>query len=65
MEWISVEERRPNEYPEKYLAAIRDKYSNTLYVDIMWYEKDWWWDGKSTDDYEVAYWMPLPAPPEE
>ncbi len=62
-EWVSVEDRMPDERVEVLITVITD---NGVFVDIAWRENGGWNDplgGWSNDD--VTHWMLLPEPPQE
>lgn len=59
--WIPVTERLPSK-ESRYMVTRNDYVTNTEYIDILWYEKNIWWNGHSTGDYAVTAWMPLPEP---
>lgn len=59
-EWISVDDRLPENGKEGVLIALRWRE-----VDIGWCE-DGRWDSEFVNEYEdgeVTHWMPLPQPP--
>ena len=59
-EWISVDDRLPENGKEGVLIALRWGE-----VNIGWYE-DGRWRNKFVNEYEdgeVTYWMPIPQPP--
>lgn len=70
-EWISVKDRLP-EYTVKYLVWVGVNEAGAgMYPDYrtaLWHyvDKRWYVDHNSTYELigDVAYWMPLPLPPE-
>lgn len=57
--WIPVSERLPKK-DGRYQVTRHDYVTNTEFIDILWYEKNTWWDRQATGDYAVTAWMPLP-----
>jgi len=62
--WISVEERMP-ESSTRALVMRFDYVTNTPFYDLLWFDKDEWWNRRFSGDYAVTHWMPLPEPPKE
>lgn len=60
-QWIPVSEGLPKK-DGRYQVTRHDYVTNTEFIDILWYEKNTWWDRQATGDYAVTAWMPLPAP---
>lgn len=60
-QWIPCSERLPKE-DGRYQVTRHDYVTNTEFIDILWYEKNLWWNKHSTGDYAVTAWMPLPEP---
>lgn len=70
MEWISVEDRLPNQY-ERVLAYGKNKklVSNHYFMNSCKYYYGHWiinfeFEGEDIDFEEVTHWMPLPDRPE-
>ena len=73
-EWVSVEERLPDKYGEYIVCACDEGgpideqiWGDTVVVCADYYDGAFtWYEGKTEYDISdiVAYWMPLPAPPE-
>lgn len=61
MEWISVEDKLPNE-SERVLSI--SKFENEIKVDYFIYLPEIIWVCRLEDEI-VTHWMPLPKPPEE
>ena len=59
-QWIPVSERPKKD--GRYQVTRYDYVTNTEFIDILWYEKNTWWDRQATGDYAVTAWMPLPEP---
>lgn len=59
-EWIPCSERHPKD--GRYYVTRIDYVTNTIFTDILWYEKGIWWNGQYTGDFAVIAWMPLPKP---
>lgn len=59
--WIPVNERLPKK-DGRYLVTRYDYVTSTEFIDILWYEKNLWWNMRYTGDYAVTAWMPLPGP---
>lgn len=59
--WIPVTERLPSKEC-RYMVTRHDYVTNTETIDILWYEKNIWWNGHSTGDYAVTAWRELPEP---
>jgi len=59
--WIPVSERLPKK-DGRYQVTRYDYVTNTEFIDILWYEENLWWNRRSTGDYAVIAWMPLPEP---
>ena len=57
--WIPVSEGLPKK-DGRYQVTRHDYVTNTEFIDILWYEKNTWWDRQATGDYAVTAWMPLP-----
>ena len=62
-EWIPCSERHPKD--GRYYVTRIDYVTNTIFTDILWYEKGIWWNRQYTGDFAVIAWMPLPKPYEE
>jgi len=62
--WIPCSERLPKK-DGRYQVTRYDYVTNTEFIDILWYEKNLWWNGHSMGDYAVTAWMPLPEPYKE
>lgn len=60
-QWISVSEGLPKK-DGRYQVTRHDDVTNTEFIDILWYEKNTWWNRQATGDYAVTAWMPLPEP---
>ena len=65
-EWISVEDRLPEEGIQVLIYTWR-KFRG--YVEIVsprraMYSRDGHWTAISSWDFEPTHWMPLPTPPE-
>ena len=60
-QWIPCSERLPKK-DGRYQVTRYDYVTNTEFIDILWYEKNLWWNRHSTGDYAVTAWMPLPEP---
>lgn len=60
-QWIPVSERLPKKWG-RYQVTRYDYVTNTEFIDILWYEENLWWNRRSTGDYAVTAWMPLPKP---
>ena len=60
-EWVPVSKRLP-EKDGRYYVTRHDFVTQTDFTDILWYEKDVWWDRQATGNYAVIAWMPLPEP---
>ena len=58
-QWIPVSEGVPKK-DGRYQVTRHDYVTNTEFIDILWYEKNTWWDRQATGDYAVTAWMPLP-----
>ena len=58
-QWIPVSEGLPKK-DGRYQVTRHDYVTNTEFIDILWYEKNTWWDRQATGDYAVTAWMPLP-----
>ena len=54
-EWISVEDRLPNEHIDVLTYAARPSYE-VFYINRLIDKNEWLYDG-------ITHWMPLPAPP--
>lgn len=63
MEWISTAERLP-EIGQPVIIA-REYEKGSLRVEAAKYQENGWWKVYGTNVRKVAYWMPLPEPPEE
>ena len=61
--WIPCSERLPEE--GRYFVARHDDVSKTNFTDILWFEKNVWWNRKFTGNFAVFAWMPLPEPYKE
>lgn len=59
--WIPCSERLPEE-DGRYQVTRYDDVTNTEFIDILWYEKNLWWNRHSTGDYAVTAWLPLQKP---
>lgn len=59
--WIPCSERLPKK-DGRYQVTWYDYVTNTEFIDILWYEKNLWWNWHSTGNYAVIAWMPLPEP---
>lgn len=62
--WIPCSKRLPKK-DGRYQVTRYDYVTNTEFIDILWYEKNTWWDRQATGDYAVTAWMPLPEPYKE
>lgn len=62
-EWIPCSERLPKD--GRYYVTRIDYVTNTIFTDILWYEKGIWWNRQYTGDFAVIACMPLPAPYKE
>ena len=58
--WIPVTERLPQN-GAKCLVTRYDYVTKTPFVDLLWFDNDWW-DRFNTGDYAVTHWMPMPEP---
>ena len=73
-EWVSVEERLPDKYGEYIVCACDEGgpideqiWGDTVVVFADYYDGTFaWYEGNREYDISdiVAYWMPLPAPPD-
>lgn len=63
-EWISVKDRLP-EKTSRCIVSRFDYVTCTSFIDILWFEKDSWWDRLYPGNFAVTHWMPLPEPPKE
>lgn len=59
-QWILCSERLPEE--GRYLVARHDDVTKTNFTDILWFEKNVWWNRQFTGNFAVFAWMPLPSP---
>lgn len=57
--WIPCSERMPKE-EGRYLVSRHDYVTKTNFVDILWFEKNVWWNRRFAGDFAVFAWMPLP-----
>ena len=57
-QWTSVTEALPEE--GRYLVTRYDYVTKSSFIDILWFEKNTWWNRHFTGDYAVRAWMPLP-----
>lgn len=57
--WIPCSEQSPKK-DGRYLVTRYDYVTNTEFIDILWYEKNTWWNRQATGDYAVTAWKPLP-----
>jgi len=64
LKWIPCCERLPKK-DGRYQVTRHDYVTNTEFIDILWYEKNLWWNRQFTGDYAVIAWMPLPEPYKE
>ena len=62
-EWIPCSERYPKD--GRYYVTRIDYVTNTIFTDILWYEKGIWWNRQYTGDFAVIAWMPMPEPYKE
>ena len=56
------------EYPTeegRYWVMRYDDVSRTLFADILWFEKNTWWNRLHTGDYAVRAWQYIVPPPQE
>jgi len=64
MEWISIEDRLPNE--EDYYLVVWD-YDEVEEVGEAFYSEKWYFpyysNEKDVTEPKVTHWMPLPKPP--
>ena len=62
-EWISVEDRLPEE-KGRYLTANK-RFGDKIVVFDLWFGGGFWYVEEEDDvfDFEVTHWMPLPEPP--
>ena len=58
--WAPVSERPKKD--GRYQVTRLDYVTDTKFIDILWYEKNTWWNRQATGDYAVTAWMPLPKP---
>lgn len=58
--WIPVSDRPKKD--GRYRVTRLDYVTDTKIIDILWYEKNTWWNRQATGDYAVIAWMPLPKP---
>ena len=58
--WIPVSERPKKD--GRYQVTRLDYVTDTKFIDILWYEKNTWWNRRATGDYAVTAWRPLPEP---
>lgn len=68
MEWISVNDRLPENISTVIVAVKEMEYPTTAWysdLDNAWYltEKDFF--RLKNNEFTVTHWMPLPEPPEE
>lgn len=60
-QWIPCSEGLPKK-DGRYQVTRYDYVTKTESIDILWYEKNLWWNRRFTGDYAVTAWMPLPEP---
>ena len=62
-EWISVEDRLPEE-KGRYLTANK-RCGDKIVVFDLWFGGGFWYVEEEDDvfDFEVTHWMPMPVPP--
>ena len=62
-EWISVDERLPEENG-RYLTANK-RCDDKIDVFDLWFNGGFWYIDEEDDvfDFEVTHWMPMPEPP--
>lgn len=61
-EWISVEERLPNNYAEVLCFLSDLEFIILTYTNYgIW--KNGWIEGEA-EDFRITHWMPLPKPPQ-
>ena len=58
--WIPVTEALPEE--GRYLVTRYDYVTKSSFIDILWFEKNTWWNRQITGNFSVLAWMPLPEP---
>lgn len=56
--WMPVSEALPEE--GRYLVTRYDYVTKSSFIDILWFEKNTWWDRQITGNFSVLAWMPLP-----
>ena len=59
-QWIPVTEALPEE--GRYLVTRYDYVTKSSFIDILWFEKNTWWNRQITGNFSVLAWMPLPEP---
>lgn len=68
-DWISVEDRLPDDYRQKYIVYVVSDITNTSWVDTLYFfipTKTWIFDNELGQTfYRVTHWMPLPNAPEK
>ena len=57
-QWIPVTEALPEE--GRYLVTRYDYVTKSSFIDILWFEKNTWWNRQITGNFSVLAWMPLP-----
>ena len=66
-EWISVKDRLPEDYRQKYIVCIKSNDTDYCWIDTLYFnihENEWIYN-KASDHwyYQVTHWMPLPKLP--
>lgn len=61
--WIPCSEWLPEE--GRYLVVRHDDVTKTNFIDILWFEKNVWWNRQFTGNFAVFAWMSLPEPYKE
>lgn len=62
--WISVKDMQP-EQDGRFLVTRYDYVTKSSFLDILWFEKNGWWNRHFKGNYTVTHWMPLPDLPNE
>jgi len=61
-EWISVENDLPEQF--EYVLVCREKPLGKYVVEMGYLDREYCWRVFGGKADHVAYWMPLPKPPE-
>lgn len=62
-EWISIDERLPEEDFQVLVCSDDDVFISTMRGGFV--QGDYWFDCERDKGLKVHYWMPLPEPPKE